>query len=187
MCPAKATLNRSICTLRIPHSASFFVSHERGVSAAMSRGDARSFLSRRRRHHVNAGTHHRRRLDFNSCFRISNIVKHRRKTSNTWWSIRASSLLSRGDGEADGAADVGWAAGLRAYRKGLFRDCCLLHAYYHIYNSVDSQGREKAGNGLGAADETHSTWRAGDVTAESRCESGMLTKCAIADKLLSIR
>lgn len=51
----------------------------------------------------------------------------------------------------------GVTAELRAYRKGLFRDCCLLHAYYHIYNSVDSQGREKAGNGLGAADETHPT------------------------------
>lgn len=60
---------------------------------------------------------------------------------------------------------------------------CLLRVYYHIYNPVESQGREKAGNGLGAADET----RLGDVTRRGYhggigYESDMIMKCTITDK-----
>lgn len=74
MCPLKATLNRSICTLRTPHSASF-LSRESRMSAARTHVVSRLVGVAR----VNVGRSHHRRWDFNSCFRIFQYRKASKK------------------------------------------------------------------------------------------------------------
>lgn len=98
--------------------------------------------------------------------------------------VDKDNFLSIGDGSMGGARGRdGGTGGARGW-KGLFRDCCLRHVYYHIYNSVRPAETWKSwGMDLVRQTEPVRCDALKDITVRSSCESSMLIRRTVTDKL----